>query len=494
MNKLPKALYTVEQIRRVESLAINQLQISESTLMETAGLAAYNSLRQAYPKVNKLTIICGKGNNGGDGYVLGRLASEGGLQVQLISLCNISELPDTARAAALACQSKGLKIQAFNETNKISADLIVDAVLGIGIKGQVRGRPLAAIRMMNQSVSPVFSLDIPSGLDADTGQVLGEVSRADATVTFIGLKQGLATGSAAEYCGQIDCHDLNLQSLIAKIPASAMQISFPQFKGLLSPRPRDAHKGKFGHVLVVGGDFGMPGAVRMAAEAALRVGAGLVSVVTRKEHLASVVGSRPELMCYPIEHAKDKHFQSLLARANVVNIGPGLGESRWSVELLKTVLRTQLPLVVDASALNLIAQQRPIKRDNWILTPHPGEAARLLGTTSQVVQADRYNSIKLLHALLGGVVVLKGSGTLILGDSHLPTVCRAGNPGMASAGMGDILSGIIAGLLAQGLQRLTSAQLGVCLHACAGDLAAKQGERGTLACDLFYYLRQLVNP
>jgi len=262
----------------------------------------------------------------------------------------------------------------------------------------------------------------------------------------------------------------------------------------LVPRSFDANKGVFGHVLVVGGDHGMPGAVRIAAEAAIRVGAGLVTVATRPEHVMSTVSTRPELLCYGLV-SPVVCLDTVIARATVIVLGPGLGQSIWSKELFDKVLQSPLPLIVDADGLNWLAGMVPhMKRDNWILTPHPGEAARLLGMTVSQVQADRVQSVQLLQQRYGGVIVLKGAGTLIATAKKPVQHCLAGNPGMASAGMGDLLSGMIAGLVAQGLDLWHAAQAGVMFHAEAGDrVALRQGQRGLLASDLLGEFPALIN-
>lgn len=260
----------------------------------------------------------------------------------------------------------------------------------------------------------------------------------------------------------------------------------------LPPRQRDAHKGNFGHVLVVGGDYGMPGAARMAGESALRSGAGLVSVATRHEHINAIIANRPELMCHGIKKASE--LESLFQRATTLILGPGLGRSPWSKELFACVVQSELPTVIDADGLFWLSQFE-LSHENWVLTPHPGEAARLLQTTNHAIQENRLGALGMLQQQYGGVIVLKGAGTLILGKSHQPHICPSGNPGMATGGMGDILSGIIAALIAQGIPLENAAQIGVSIHAEAGDqIAATQGERGLLATDLLPYIRNLVNP
>lgn len=267
-------------------------------------------------------------------------------------------------------------------------------------------------------------------------------------------------------------------------------LQIKQFVEFIKPRPREFHKGDAGHILIIGGNLGFSGAVRLAAEAVLRVGAGLVSVATRIEHANALNISLPEMMCHGVMTAKE--LEPLLSKADVVIVGPGLGQTDWSHDLLNTALASEKPFVVDADALNLLAKH-PLKKSNWILTPHPGEAARLLKCTAAEVQRDRVAAIKKLQHQLGGVCVLKGAGTLVLANEAEPSLCDAGNPGMATAGMGDVLSGVIGGLLGQGISLEKAAKMGVLIHALAGDRAAEKGERGMIATDLMGYLRELVN-
>jgi NAD(P)H-hydrate epimerase len=243
--------------------------------------------------------------------------------------------------------------------------------------------------------------------------------------------------------------------------------------------------------LVIGGDTGMAGAARMAAEAAARCGAGLVSIATRVSHAGFQAAVRPELMFRGVENPAE--LEPMLERATVLAVGPGLGRSDWARALLDAALARELPLVLDADALNLLAAE-PSYRDHWILTPHPGEAARLLGMTPAEIEADRFQAVTALTERFGGVCVLKGAGSLIATSGMAMALCRAGNPGMGSGGMGDVLTGVIAGLVAQGLSPWQAARAGVFIHARAGDLAARAGERGLLATDLTPYLRTLVNP
>lgn len=258
----------------------------------------------------------------------------------------------------------------------------------------------------------------------------------------------------------------------------------------LPPRKDDSHKGHYGHTLLVGGNTGFSGAIRLASEAALRVGSGLVSVATRAEHTASITMSRPELMCHGV--SEQKSFRKIAKKCNVIGLGPGLGQTAWSSRLYESALNMGLPMVVDADALNLLAQA-PEKNDHWVLAPHVGEAARLLHCSTADIQQDRHAAVKKLQHEYGGVIILKGSGSLVFDGFGDVYICNAGNPGMASGGMGDVLTGVIAGLIAQGLTCLEAAKLGVIVHAMAGDRAAKNGERGLLAGDLMQAIRELVN-
>lgn len=483
------ALYQNQTIRQVENTVYQQKIATDWELMQRAGHAACLVLRKKWPSARKIAIVCGKGNNAGDGFVLAHEAHLRGLSVRVYHLVDAAAYQGPARKAFDLCESSGVFMLPFAPDIDLSGDLVVDAILGTGIDSDIEGDFKRAIEMINQVQSPVFAIDVPSGINADTGAMHGVAVRADMTITFIGLKQGLFTGKGITYAGDVLLDDLSVPpTLFPALSASATLIVPPVF----TKRKRDAHKGDFGHVLVIGGDYGMGGAVRMAAEAALRIGAGLVSVATRDAHVGVVSGVRPEIMCHSVENVAD--VQPLLEKASVIVIGPGLSQSRWAKTLLDAVLSIDKPCLLDADALNNLAEKTPIKKANWILTPHPGEAARLLKTTVAKIQVDRFTAAKAISNAYGGVCVLKGAGTIVQGPEGVPAVCAAGNPGMATAGMGDVLSGVIGGLLAQGLTLKAAATSGVMLHAMAADIAAKnEGERGLLATDLMLPLRHLVN-
>ncbi len=266
-------------------------------------------------------------------------------------------------------------------------------------------------------------------------------------------------------------------------------VSFADLKSPLPVRPADSHKHMFGHVVVIGGDFGMPGAVRIAAEGALRVGAGVVTVITRPEHVAPVVSGRPELLCYGVDEKFS--LDSILKRATVVLLGPGLGTSQWSENLFAQIIDLSIPKIIDADGLNLLAKISKLYKNNWILTPHPGEAGRLLGVSAQEVQNSRIDVLQKLYKKFGGTIVLKGHETLISSDGENIIKSTAGNPGMATAGQGDLLSGIISGLVAQGVDLFRAAKYGVLLHANAGDKAlARLRAVSVLASDLLVEIMQ----
>lgn len=486
------ALYQNRQIRDLELQLISSHSMKKP-LMQAAGDAAWHVLQQFWPEAESVTVCCGGGNNGGDGYTVALLAQQAGLDVSIFSLTPIDQLKGEARQAADACLAVKIPSIEYHPDIIIEGDVIVDALLGIGLDGEVKEPYSPIIDAINASDSPVLSIDIPSGLNSDTGQVLGCAVQADVTVTFIGLKQGLYTNKGPAYSGEIILKTLGNSGVdYQQIKPSADLLDWLSVQRCLPKRKRDTYKGSYGHVLVIGGDYGMGGAVRMSAEAAMRVGAGLVSVATRPEHVTVVNCSRPEIMCHQVNSADD--VLPLLDRATVIVIGPGLGKSEWAVDLLTAVLSCDKPKIMDADALNLLSKQ-PAHRNDWILTPHPGEASRLLDSSCQVVQDDRFSAVDALQTKYGGIAVLKGVGTLIKGENEAIGVCPAGNPGMATGGMGDILSGVIGGLLAQHISLLEAANAGVLVHSIAADIAAQEGgERGLLATDLLSHLRELVNP
>lgn len=491
-SSLPSSLYTAAQVRALDRCAIEVYGSPGYELMSRAGQAAFAVLREQWPAAKTICVLCGVGNNGGDGFVIARLALEAGLAVRVLQLGDAAKLGGDALQASEAWHTAGGVSAPFTTAALEHADVIVDAMLGTGIEREVSGGWRDAIEALNRSPAPVLAVDLPSGLHSDTGTVLGQAVKAQHTISFIGLKRGMFTAQGPDHCGTVHFHDLGVAPAVySTVAPAARLLQRDAVNRHLGLRPRSSHKGHFGHVLVIGGDYGFAGAALLAAEAAARSGAGLVSVATRSEHTALITAARPELMCHGVERASE--LQPLLERATVIVVGPGLGRSAWAQRLFSRVLETDLPLVVDADALNLLSQE-PLARGNWILTPHPGEAARLLKTAAARIQADRFAALDALVDAYRGVTVLKGAGTLVAMTEGEVQVCAAGNPGMASGGMGDVLSGVIAALLAQGLGLQQAASCGVYLHAAAADMAAVQGERGLLASDLLQPLRILLNP
>jgi ADP-dependent NAD(P)H-hydrate dehydratase / NAD(P)H-hydrate epimerase len=489
---LPIALYSTAQVRALDAHAIQELGIPGYVLMKRAGEAALRYLRTRWPMAHRIVIVCGKGNNAGDGYVLGRFAHAAGLTVTLLSAVAPEQLGGDAKLAYEDFKHSGGQVHAFAPELLNHGDVIVDALLGTGLKGGVREDLGRVIERINSAGRPVFAIDVPSGLDSDTGIPLGRTVRADCTITFVGLKTGLFIGDGPEYTGTVYFDDLE----IAAPPATEFKpglerIVDSEIQRALPRRPRAAHKGNFGRVLIIGSGSGMPGATRLSGEACLRVGAGLVTVAVAPENVAAISSGRPELICLALNNASE--LGEALERAEIIAIGPGLGRTQWASEALQAVLATDKPLVVDADALNLIAEAGAPPRDNWILTPHPGEAGRLLDISTEEIQADRLSALDRLVARYGGTVVLKGAGTVVGSKGRIPALCERGNPGMASAGTGDVLTGAVAGILAQCRDTWLAARVGVLVHAMAGDAAARTGERGLIASDIARELHNCVN-
>lgn len=495
--------YTAAQVRSIDRSCIQIHGITALTLMQRAAQATYRALRQRWPQTQALEIYCGAGNNAGDGYLIAELALADGLTVNLCAVGKLPAATSTAGQARSQYLAAGGHVLDRLDAAPLVQTVIVDALLGTGLTRPLAGDYLEAVARINarhHQGTHVMAVDIPTGLHADTGAVLGAAVCADLTVTFIARKLGLVTGQGPALTGELIFADLDTPAAAAdELQAQALEIPDDLRADLLPPRQRTAHKGRHGHLLCLGGDYGYAGAIRLAGEAALRSGAGLVSVGTRPEHAWAMGQARPELMATALtaglagQAAMQAALGALLARADVLLLGPGLGQSSWAQVIYAKVMEAKQPLLLDADGLNLLAVN-PQPRDNWVLTPHPGEAARLLGCDVARVQADRPAALAELAERYNAVVVLKGAGTLV-GDGRQLWLCRAGNPGMAVAGMGDVLAGVIAALLAQRLPPLDAARLGAYVHARAGDLAAQAGgERGLQPSDLLPMVRQLVNP
>lgn len=491
MMSAGEKIFSAAQVRGLDRRAIEEFGIPGYTLMCRAGQALLEAVVDHFPGVKSLLVICGAGNNAGDGYVMARLARRSGYRVKVITLTDPVLLKGDAREAYDDWQKDGGRVQGWSAEALDQCDLVVDAMLGTGLERPLEGLFREVVDALNGGSRPVLAADIPTGLHADTGCPMGAAVKARMTVTFVGRKLGFHLGSGAEFTGRYVYADLNVpQAVLEESEFIARLISADLRARVLPPRQRTAHKGDNGRVLVIGGGQGMAGAVRLAGEAALRSGAGLVTVATLPEHVPIVLSGRPELMCLGVR--KEKDLQAALEKADVLVAGPGLAQDEWSSQMYNAALSSGLPVILDADALNLLAKQ-PVRRSDWVLTPHPGEAARLLGTSVGAVQKDRLAAVQRIADSYGGVAVLKGAGTLVAQAGEHPWVCDRGNPGMAAPGMGDVLSGVIAGIAGQCRDLDAAARLGVLAHACAGDLAARGGERGMLAGDLMMPLRKWLN-
>ena len=474
-------VYTAAEVRELDRIAIEDRGIPGIVLMKRAGRAVFDEVRRRWPDGNTITVVCGSGNNAGDGYIVAGLAVEAGLETRLLQVGGADKLRGDAARARDWALSVGVGTSPFSKGAPLDGDVVIDALLGTGASGMVRPAYAEAIEWISASTCPKVAVDLPSGISADTGAVLGMAVRASTTVTFIGRKLGLHTGAGVEYAGDVvfdslgvpaDIYD-GVSGLPILVPPSAPQ------------RPRSAHKNQFGHVLIVGGDHGMGGAPLLSAEAALRTGAGLVSLCTRPEHCAAVLARRPEVMVRGV--SEDAALDDLLDACSVVAVGPGLGRGTWGLALLRRTFSAGKPLIIDADGLNLIAAEPGLDvPSRSIMTPHPGEAKRLLG---EAAAEDRPCVARSLSERFGNVVVLKGAGTLVAERGTLRGICTAGNPGLATAGSGDVLTGVVAGLLAQGFGPAEAAEAGVCLHAVAGDAARERlAPRPLIAGDIVDHL------
>jgi NAD(P)H-hydrate epimerase len=496
MNR-PTAIYSAAQVRALDKFEIEKRRVPGFTLMTRAAEAALALLRARWPQARRVAVVCGAGNNGGDGYVLARLAQAAGFEVLVLAATPPDRLTGDAHRAQEEWLAAGGRAHPFVADALSGCDLIVDALLGTGFRPPARPEALGVIQAINAARRPVLALDIPSGIDADSGAVHEAAVQADVTLSFVGLKSGLFLGAGPEHAGVVMLDDLGVVAPAQPKFAPLMRrIDQAEIAASLPRRARESHKGSHGRVLVVGGGSGMPGAARLAALAALRAGAGLVTVAGAEENLAAVSGANPEIIYLPV--SSSGNLEEAMRAAGVVAVGPGLGTGDWAHRLWSQTLRARpAAAVVDADALNLLAQNPAKLPESWIITPHPGEAARLLGVETAAVQADRLAAVRELRSRYGSTAVLKGAGTLVACAAANDTevyICDRGNPGMATAGMGDVLTGTIAGLRAQITDAAAAARVGVLVHALAGDSASRGGQRGMIASDVVAEIRGWVNP
>ncbi|WP_426233201.1 NAD(P)H-hydrate dehydratase [Pseudomonas sp. TWP3-2] len=483
-DELPDALYRAAQVRALDARLI-AAGTPGFELMQRAAHAMWRALVRQWPAASELTVLAGHGNNAGDGYLVAALAQRAGWQVRVWAVGDPQLLKGDAALAHAEALAEGVTVNAQGELRGV----ILDALLGTGLSGEVREPYASAIAAINASGLPVASVDIPSGLCADTGRVLGDAVHADLTVTFIGLKLGLFTGDAADHVGALVFNDLQAtDETFSDIPVASKRLNAANL-ALLPARAPTSHKGRFGHVLLIGGDHGFGGAILLSSESALRSGAGMVSLATRPEHVPAALSRVPEVMVLGTSSANQ--LMGLLDKVSVLVVGPGLGHAGWGRSLLSAAANAPLPQVWDADALNLLASGLVSLPKDCVITPHPGEAARLLGISTAEVQADRPAAALALSKKYTAVVVLKGAGSLIAHPDGRLALCHQGHPAMATAGLGDVLAGLVGALLAQGMDAFDAACLAVWLHANAGMQQGKFG-RGLAASDLIPAIRQLL--
>lgn len=484
-----ETLLDAAALRQVEARAARSLGDAYE-LMRRAGQAAWRELLAVWPQSQRVVVVCGPGNNGGDGYVLAQHAREAGRDVRVIRLREHAPRSELARRAADAYT--GVVVEFDGQLP--DGDVLVDAVFGIGLSRAPDDATCALIDAINAQSAPVLALDVPSGVDADRGSAPGKAVVAARTLEFMACKAGLRTGSALDHVGTLSMASLGLgvADFDGCVP-QAERIAAVDLSRWLARRRRDSHKGSNGRVLCIGGEHGSGGAIMLCAQAALRSGAGLVEVATRERHIAPLLARLPEAMVHEVGDAHA--LQAAIDRADAIAVGPGLGQQDWGLHLYERAVASAKPLLLDADALNLLATKPFALPADAIITPHPGEAARLLGITTTDVQRDRFAAAHALCERYACVVVLKGAGSIVAAAHETPRVIAAGNPGMAVGGMGDVLSGIIAALRAQGMTAFDAASCGALLHAAAGDAAAHEGgERGMLPSDLMPWLRHFANP
>lgn len=468
-------LYSSEQCRQLDQQVIENKNLPGLVLMKRAAWCAYQLLKTHFPDAKQLAVFCGPGNNGGDGLFLAQYASLDGCNVTLFTSSRheiyASKLPTSARQGWEEATALGLRIESCESitTDTLSHfDLCVDALLGTGLDRSIEGPMADIIHLINSTSLPVMSLDVPSGLDATTGHIWTHGIQADVTVTFIVQKTGLVTYLGPSHAGKTVLCDLNIEAHhYPDIVALATYHDIIFWQNKRPKRTAHFHKGMAGTAWLIGGNHHMMGAILLASHACLKAGAGLTKVLSCPEHLVPLTSHTPELMTYE----QSDGFPNTQAMA----IGPGLGQNTWALQRFEEAMtwHWQDPkhsLVVDADALHLLAQrpQTHMQNSHWVLTPHPKEAAYLLNTTTDAIQTNRFEAVKALHRQYGGVIVLKGNGSIIYDGVHLE-VCPLGNAGMAVGGMGDVLTGMICSYLAQGMTLFEAACLGVYQHAELAD-------------------------
>lgn len=508
MSYLPHHVFTSQEIRCVEHdhAAANNGHCYD--LMELAGNSVFESMCSVNSHPNMVYVFVGKGNNGGDGYVVAANLLKHHIPFRLFAIGLPHEGSEACTAYRYFAKQLNGKVECTlpdlekEARQGNSPDIVIDALLGIGIDSAPRAPFDEWINFINSTRAYVISIDVPSGLNADTGEVYSDCVRANRTITMLGLKCGLLTGDAVDFVGEIEVNSLgiDLHAYHGKHTAADMDgasylptylQNYEDIKSDLPVRSPSFHKGDAGKLVLIGGCTGLGGAICISGQGALRSGAGLVKIITDIQNVPAINAQRPELMT--VDFRDPTAVSTALDWADVIAIGPGLGQNEEAENLLEQVLSLDKPLVIDADALNILSKRGMSFSKRIIMTPHPGEAARLLETTVAKVNADRFHAVYELQRRCGGVVLLKGAGTLIC-DGKRIVIVHEGSPAMASGGMGDLLTGVIGALRAQGVSQMQATVAGACIHGRAGKLAGEvDGEVGTLALDLLPYIRYLVN-
>ncbi|MYA28212.1 MAG: NAD(P)H-hydrate dehydratase [Nitrospira sp. SB0666_bin_27] len=509
-------IVTSHQMRELDRRTIHEAGVPGKTLMERAGAGVVSAMGKTFDtlKGKTVTVFCGKGNNGGDGFVVARLLRQKGSAVQVCLLAQARDLKGDAklmyqRFVKGAGRSKVLSSPSPDRVHRLVRDshVLVDALLGTGTSSPVAGPYQEAIQAMNASEAPIVAVDLPSGIDADTGDTLGTAVQADLTVTFGNPKLGLFLGAGVDHAGRVHCVDIGIPSQYVEDLSVPIEMLTPTLiRPWLPERPASSHKGTFGHAGIIAGSSGKSGAAALAAKAALRAGAGLVTVATPSSVQASVASGIPEVMTLPLPETADHTLsrdalpllQTFLPSRSSIGIGPGLSTQPETADVVRTLIdHCDRPLVIDADALNALAGHTRLLRArplSPLLTPHPGEMARLLGESSAAtVNRNRLGIAHDFARTHSSVVVLKGARTIVALPDGATAISPTGNPGMATAGTGDVLTGILTGLLAQGVSPWEAAQSGAFLHGLAGDLAAQAyGYPSLMAGDLLACLPQAI--
>lgn len=507
---------TSQEMRDIDSRTINEIGVPGVILMENAGLAVVQVVKDVLAGKKRVAIFVGRGNNGGDGLVVARHLAQAGYVVNVYLLAEPGRFAGDALTNLQIVQNLHLPIKLLLSQEALTeyqgeiqhSDVIVDAIFGTGLRGAVRGFAAEAIDFINRNVDcPVVSIDLPSGLEADTGRAEGTCIRANHTVTMGLPKRGLLLHPGVDFTGKLTVADIGFpEEVIDAQNISVNWVRERETTRLLPTRPRDAHKGTCGHVFLIAGSVGLTGAATLASEAVLRVGAGMATLGIPESLNPIMEEKLTEVMTVPLcetdaqtlsLNAEGKIFE-LLQRANVAAIGPGLSRNSATVELVhRLCTKVELPKVIDADGLNALAEKPELLDElgsEAILTPHPGEMARLLGCSIQEVESDRIGIPQNFAKEHGVTLVLKGAPTITASPSGEVYLNSTGNAGMATAGMGDVLTGAIAGLLAQGLNPVDAAILGVYVHGLAADIAAEKiGESGIIAGDVLRRLPEALN-